>query len=291
MRQAPPPTLWPQPFGSASGGGRAAWSLAHHDLHRRAQAKRHRRASGAGRADDRRRLARLARISHGRRCIGADRHLPDVSHAHRVYLGTVRVKASHALSSDGGGLLLRHTDRAIGIERVAACFVDEREQDQVVHCRRWSAVGIALGYEDSTTTTSCATIRSRCSPTGSSRSKEHAQPARARAATYHKIGHDPTALANLFVDLGRTRGHRSRSSSTSTRRRTVSFTATTAATATCRCTCSAAGTCSPPYCGPRTSTPLPARSRRWPGSSSGSARPGRGRGFCCGLIQVSPEMS
>ena len=54
-RQTPPPTwpaLWPQPFGSASGCGRAAWPLAHHDLHRWAQAKRHRRTAGAGRADD-----------------------------------------------------------------------------------------------------------------------------------------------------------------------------------------------------------------------------------------------
>ena len=38
------------------------------------------------------------------------------------------------VTSDGGALLLRHTDRAIGlIERVAACFQDNREQDQVVH--------------------------------------------------------------------------------------------------------------------------------------------------------------
>ena len=57
-----------------------------------------------------------------------------------------------AMSSAGGWLLLRHTDRAIGglIERVAACFVDEREQDQVVHTLPalvgQRIVGIALGY-------------------------------------------------------------------------------------------------------------------------------------------------
>jgi hypothetical protein len=56
-----------------------------------------------------------------------------------------------AMSSDGGGgLLLRHTDRAIGvIERVAACFQDGREQDQVVHTLPalvgQRIVGIALG--------------------------------------------------------------------------------------------------------------------------------------------------
>ena len=58
-----------------------------------------------------------------------------------------------AVTSDGGGLLLREADRAIGlIERVAACFVDEREQDQVVHTLPalvgQRIVGIALGYED-----------------------------------------------------------------------------------------------------------------------------------------------
>jgi Transposase DDE domain group 1 len=58
-----------------------------------------------------------------------------------------------ALTSDGGGLLLRHADRAIGlIERVAACFRDGREQDQVVHTLPalvgQRIVGIALGYED-----------------------------------------------------------------------------------------------------------------------------------------------
>jgi hypothetical protein len=35
-----------------------------------------------------------------------------------------------AVTSDGGALLLRHTDRAIGlVERVAGCFQDGREQD------------------------------------------------------------------------------------------------------------------------------------------------------------------
>jgi hypothetical protein len=49
--------------------------------------------------------------------------------------------------------LLRHADRALGlIGRGAACFVDEREQDQVVHTLPplvgQRIVGIALGYED-----------------------------------------------------------------------------------------------------------------------------------------------
>jgi hypothetical protein len=36
--------LWPQPLGAGSGRDRAAWPLAHHDLHRRAQTYRHRGA-------------------------------------------------------------------------------------------------------------------------------------------------------------------------------------------------------------------------------------------------------
>jgi Transposase DDE domain group 1 len=78
-----------------------------------------------------------------------------------VYLGTVRFEGFEgrrvvaafdggAMTSDGGGLLLRHTDRALGlIERVAACFQDNREQDQVVHTLAaligQRIVGIALG--------------------------------------------------------------------------------------------------------------------------------------------------
>jgi hypothetical protein len=125
-----------------------------------------------------------------------------------------------AMSSDGGGLLLRHTDRAIGlIERVAACFVDEREQDQVIHTLPalvgQRVVGIALGYEDvndhdelrydpvlALFADQLEPKRSDCAPLAGKSTLnrlEHA-PLR-RDDRYHKIGHDPTALANLFVDL------------------------------------------------------------------------------------------
>jgi hypothetical protein len=58
-----------------------------------------------------------------------------------------------AITSDAGALLLRHTDRAIGLfGRVASCFVDRRDPDCTVHGLR-TLVGqriaaIALGYED-----------------------------------------------------------------------------------------------------------------------------------------------
>ena len=58
-----------------------------------------------------------------------------------------------AITSDAGMLLLRHTDKAIGLfDRVASCFVDRRDSDLTVHSVR-TLVGqriaaIALGYED-----------------------------------------------------------------------------------------------------------------------------------------------
>ncbi|TIS53953.1 MAG: IS1380 family transposase, partial [Mesorhizobium sp.] len=58
-----------------------------------------------------------------------------------------------AITSDAGALLLRHADGAIGLfDRVAACFIDNRDPDCTVHSvqtlvgQRISA--IALGYED-----------------------------------------------------------------------------------------------------------------------------------------------
>ncbi len=56
-------------------------------------------------------------------------------------------------TSDAGTVLLREADRAIGlIERVAACFTDHREAEQVVHALPTligqRIVAIALGYED-----------------------------------------------------------------------------------------------------------------------------------------------
>ena len=145
-------------------------------------------------------------------------------------------------------------------------------------------VGIALGYEDvndhdelrhdpvlALFAEKLEPKRADCAPLAGKSTLNRLEHAPLRPDDrYHKIGHDPAALANLFVDLflEAHKGHRSRSSSISTppttlctvSRRGGSFTATTAATATCRSTCSAAGICSPPYCGPRTSTPRPARS-------------------------------
>jgi Transposase DDE domain group 1 len=67
-----------------------------------------------------------------------------------------RVEASFdggTITSDGGGLLLGSTDRAIGlIERFAQCFEDHRDADLIEHQVRTLVgqriFGLALGYED-----------------------------------------------------------------------------------------------------------------------------------------------
>jgi len=57
------------------------------------------------------------------------------------------------VSSDGGALLLRQTERKIGlVDRLASCFIDKRRPDRVKHrvgeMLAQRIVGLALGYED-----------------------------------------------------------------------------------------------------------------------------------------------
>jgi hypothetical protein len=58
-----------------------------------------------------------------------------------------------AITSDGGGLLLREVDKRIGIIRqFAACFTDYRNPERIEHkleelVAQW-VYGLALGYED-----------------------------------------------------------------------------------------------------------------------------------------------
>jgi hypothetical protein len=125
-----------------------------------------------------------------------------------------------AVTSDSGALLLRHTDRAIGlIERVAACFADHREQDQVEYSVGTLVgqriVGLALGYEDVSDhdelrhdpvlalfADRLEPKRSDCAALAGKSTLNRLEHAPLRPDDrYHKIGHDPTALANLFIDL------------------------------------------------------------------------------------------
>jgi Transposase DDE domain group 1 len=125
-----------------------------------------------------------------------------------------------AVTSDAGALLLRHTDRAMGlIERVAGCFQDGREQDQVAYSVGTligqRIVGIALGYEDVSDhdelrhdpvlalfADRLEPKRSDCAPLAGKSTLNRLEHAPLRADDrYHKIDHDPEALAHLFVDL------------------------------------------------------------------------------------------
>jgi hypothetical protein len=57
------------------------------------------------------------------------------------------------ISSDGGGLLLREVEQRTHIlKRLAGCFVDHRDRDQIEHTVeslvKQRVMGLALGYED-----------------------------------------------------------------------------------------------------------------------------------------------
>src|SRR5450755_1795895 len=68
------------------------------------------------------------------------------------------------ISSDGGALLLRQTDKRLNLlPRLAECFLDGRNQEQVEHSvlemLSQRIYGLALGYEDIKITSNCGPIR------------------------------------------------------------------------------------------------------------------------------------
>jgi hypothetical protein len=71
-------------------------------------------------------------------------------------LGSREVRADFdggAITSDGGGLLLREVEKRTGIiERFAGCFTDHRDPERIEHTVRelvgQRVYGVALGYED-----------------------------------------------------------------------------------------------------------------------------------------------
>jgi Transposase DDE domain group 1 len=125
-----------------------------------------------------------------------------------------------AITSDGGALLLREVDSAIGLfERVASCFVDRRDPDCTVHSVR-TLVGqritaIALGYEDvddhdtlrhdpvlGLLSESLTPKREDCAVLAGKSTLNRLEHGRPGAPTrYHKIAYDAGALEALFVDL------------------------------------------------------------------------------------------
>jgi DDE family transposase len=125
-----------------------------------------------------------------------------------------------AVTSDAGAVLLREADRAIGLtRRVSACFTDHRDADQVIHALPTligqRIVAIALGYEDVNDhdTLRCDPVlalfsdrlepkRKDCAPlAGKSTMNRLEHAPRDGGDRYHKIGHDPKALADVLVDV------------------------------------------------------------------------------------------
>ena len=125
-----------------------------------------------------------------------------------------------AVTSNAGTLLLRETDRAIGlIERAAACFTDHRDAEQVIHALPTligqRIVAIALGYEDvndhdvlrrdpvlALFSDQLEPKRKDCvALAGKSTINRLEHAPREGGNRYHKIGHDAQALERVFVDV------------------------------------------------------------------------------------------
>jgi Transposase DDE domain group 1 len=124
------------------------------------------------------------------------------------------------VTSDAGALLLGAANRALGlVRRLARCFTDGRAPELVEHTVETMLmqriVGIALGYEDlvdhdqlrhdpvlATLAGKLEARRKDCAPLAGKSTLNRLEHAPAPALDrYHKIGHDPRALEELFVAL------------------------------------------------------------------------------------------
>src|ERR1051326_2922245 len=138
--------------------------------------------------------------------------------------GTVEGRAVEAafnaglVTSDAGALLLKRTDRAIGlVERFASCFHDERRADLIEHEVK-TLVGqrvfaIALGYEDlndhdelrhdplmAVLAGKLTTKREGCAPVAGKSTLNRLELSKVEPTRYHKISHNPVAIRHVFVD-------------------------------------------------------------------------------------------
>ncbi len=125
-----------------------------------------------------------------------------------------------AISSNGGAVMLREADRAIGLTKaVARCVIDRRNRDLVVHQVETLIAqrlhGLALGYEDindhedlrhdpvlglisdtlEPKRVDCATLA------GKSTLNRLEHGLKGRAGRYHKLEVDEAALEAVFLDL------------------------------------------------------------------------------------------
>jgi hypothetical protein len=123
------------------------------------------------------------------------------------------------VTSDSGALLLKTTDQAIGlIERLAACFHDERRAELIEHDVA-TLVGqrvfaIALGYEDlndhdelrhdpvmAVLAGKLSAKREDCAPVAGKSTLNRLELGKLEPTRYHKISHNPVAIKHLLVDV------------------------------------------------------------------------------------------
>ena len=123
------------------------------------------------------------------------------------------------ITSDAGGVLLRATDRAVGlVDRFAPCFSDSRSEELIEHTVATMigqrVFGIALGYEDvvdhdtlrhdpimAVLAGKLTARRQNCAPVAGKSTLNRLELGKAEPTSYHKIGHDPLAIEGVFVDL------------------------------------------------------------------------------------------
>lgn len=123
------------------------------------------------------------------------------------------------ITSDAGALLLGAANRAIGlVRRLAGCFADGRAQELVEHRVETMLMqricGIALGYEDvvdhdelrhdpvlATLVGKLEARRADCAPLAGKSTLNRLEHAPAATLDrYHKIGHDPRPIEQLFLE-------------------------------------------------------------------------------------------
>src|SRR5262252_5235141 len=123
------------------------------------------------------------------------------------------------ITSDAGGVLLRATDRAVGlIDRFAQCFSDSRSEELIEHTVATMVgqrvFGIALGYEDlndhdelrhdpmmAVLAGKLAARRADWAPVAGKSTLNRLELSKLAPTRYHKISHNPVAIKTLFVDL------------------------------------------------------------------------------------------
>ena len=208
------------------------------------------------------------------------------------------------MTSDGGGLLLRRTNRKIRLlERVAACFTDGRDPARVEHSLAemlgQRIYGLALGYEDlndheqlrhdpllallagkrevEEPLAGKSTLnRMELTPEGQrgsppSLSQDHLLA----AAVGCPAGGYFSGSAQRAAAADRARSGCHRHPAVRPAGSSASSTATTATTVICRCTSSAASICCARGSVPPTRMPARARWKRWSASWARSAGAGR----------------